>query len=119
MNIVLEKPVVTSVADADRMIRATEEAGVNLAINWPLAWYPPHRPTRRLIDEGAFRVDGAQATLSAGARCLGRRTARTIGNETAPQFQIRAMCPGQVANSSDRSSFPVLVSGGSSRNSIS
>jgi glucose-fructose oxidoreductase len=53
-DIVLEKPFATSVADADRMIEATEEAGVRLAINWPLAWYPPHRTTKRLVDEGAI-----------------------------------------------------------------
>ncbi|RJT01479.1 Gfo/Idh/MocA family protein [Halococcus sp. IIIV-5B] len=51
-DIVLEKPFATSVADAERMLEAVDEAGVRLAVNWPLAWYPPHRTTKRLIDEG-------------------------------------------------------------------
>jgi glucose-fructose oxidoreductase len=48
--ILVEKPFAASIAEADRMIRATE--GQLLAINWPLAWYPPHVTTKRLIDEG-------------------------------------------------------------------
>ena len=53
-DIILEKPFATSVEDADRMIEATTEAGVKLAINWPLAWYPTHRTAKRLIDEGVI-----------------------------------------------------------------
>jgi glucose-fructose oxidoreductase len=43
-----------SLADADRMIRAVEATGKTMVINWPLAWYPPHITTKRLIDEGAI-----------------------------------------------------------------
>ena len=50
--IIVEKPFATSVADADRMIAAMQ--GKLLAINWPLAWYPCHVTTKRLIDEGAI-----------------------------------------------------------------
>lgn len=49
--ILVEKPFAASLADADRMIAAVDKAGVSLAINWPLAWYPPHVTTKRLIDE--------------------------------------------------------------------
>ena len=34
--ILIEKPFGASLDDADRMIAATEEAGVPLAVNWPL-----------------------------------------------------------------------------------
>ena len=34
------------------MIAAMKSTGKMLAINWPLAWYPPHVTTKRLIDEG-------------------------------------------------------------------
>ena len=34
------------------MQRAMEGTDKLLAINWPLAWYPPHRTARRLIAEG-------------------------------------------------------------------
>ncbi len=52
MHVICEKPFAANVADANRMIAAAEVAGKTLAINWPLAWYPPHITTKRLIDEG-------------------------------------------------------------------
>jgi glucose-fructose oxidoreductase len=52
--ILMEKPFAASLAEADRMIAAMESAGMPLAINWPLRWYPPHVTTKRLIDEGAI-----------------------------------------------------------------
>jgi predicted dehydrogenase len=53
-HILVEKPMAASLADADAMIRAVEKTGKTLVINWPLAWYPPHVTTKRLIDEGAI-----------------------------------------------------------------
>lgn len=52
VHVIVEKPFATSLAEADEMIAAASGAGVLLAVNWPLAWYPPHRTTRRLIAEG-------------------------------------------------------------------
>jgi glucose-fructose oxidoreductase len=52
--VLVEKPFAASLAHADRMIAACDAAGTRLAINWPLAWYPSHRTTKRLIDEGAI-----------------------------------------------------------------
>jgi len=54
VHILIEKPMAASLADADRMIRAVGRTGKTLAINWPLAWYPPHITTKRLIDEGVI-----------------------------------------------------------------
>jgi glucose-fructose oxidoreductase len=51
-DILLEKPFAPSLADADRILAAVRKAGVRLAVNWPLRWYPPHVTTRRLLDEG-------------------------------------------------------------------
>lgn len=53
-HIIIEKPFAGSLADADRMIAAVQNTGKLLAINWPLAWYPTHRTTKRLIDEGTI-----------------------------------------------------------------
>jgi predicted dehydrogenase len=53
-HVLLEKPMAASLKDADRMMRAVEATGKTLAINWPLAWYPPHLTTRRLIEEGTI-----------------------------------------------------------------
>lgn len=52
VNVLLEKPMAASVEDCERILDAVEEAGVTLAVNWPLAWYRTHRTTKRLIDEG-------------------------------------------------------------------
>ncbi len=53
-DILVEKPFAASLRDADRMIAAARQHKIRLAINWPLAWYPPHVTTKRLIDEGAI-----------------------------------------------------------------
>ena len=54
VNVMVEKPFAASVAEADRMIAAMRDAGKLLAINWPLAWYPSHNTTKRLIDDGVI-----------------------------------------------------------------
>jgi glucose-fructose oxidoreductase len=52
VNILMEKPFADSLAEADSMIAAMKNTGKLLAINWPLAWYPPHVTTKRMIDRG-------------------------------------------------------------------
>lgn len=51
-HILVEKPMAASLAEADAMIAAVEATGKTLVINWPLAWYPPHVTSKRLIDAG-------------------------------------------------------------------
>ena len=51
VNMLLEKPFAASIAEADRMIAAAKASGKLLAVNWPLAWYPPHITTKRMIDD--------------------------------------------------------------------
>lgn len=53
-HIIVEKPFAESLAHADRMIAAVQRTGKRLAINWPLAWYPVHVTTHRLISEGVI-----------------------------------------------------------------
>lgn len=53
-HILVEKPFAANLADADRMIAAMAQTGKKMVINWPLAWYPPHVTTKRLIDEGTI-----------------------------------------------------------------
>jgi glucose-fructose oxidoreductase len=53
-HLVVEKPFAATLGQADRMIRAVAASGKLLAINWPLAWYPPHVTSKRLIDQGAI-----------------------------------------------------------------
>lgn len=54
VHVVLEKPMAASLAEADRIVDAMAGRDRELLINWPLAWYPPHRTTKRLIDEGVI-----------------------------------------------------------------
>ncbi|NIB38215.1 Gfo/Idh/MocA family oxidoreductase [Pseudomaricurvus alkylphenolicus] len=54
VHILLEKPFAVSTTDAERAIEAARAGGVQLAINWPLAWYASHRTSKRLIDDGAI-----------------------------------------------------------------
>jgi len=52
VHVQLEKPFAASVEGCERAIAAMADAGGDLAVNWPLAWYPTHRTTKRLLDEG-------------------------------------------------------------------
>jgi predicted dehydrogenase len=52
--VLIEKPFAASLADADRMIAAVAQGGGRMAVNWPLAWYPPHITTKRMIDDGTI-----------------------------------------------------------------
>ncbi|HCM1552948.1 TPA: Gfo/Idh/MocA family oxidoreductase [Vibrio parahaemolyticus] len=51
-HIVVEKPFAHTFGDANQMIDAVAATGKKLVCNWPLAWYPSHITTKRLIDEG-------------------------------------------------------------------
>ncbi|HVF85697.1 MAG TPA: Gfo/Idh/MocA family oxidoreductase [Abditibacteriaceae bacterium] len=53
-HILVEKPMAASLQEADAMIEAMRKTGKTLVINWPLAWYPPHLTSKRLIDEGVI-----------------------------------------------------------------
>jgi glucose-fructose oxidoreductase len=52
VHVFVEKPFAASLKDADAMIAAMRKTGKTMVVNWPLAWYPPHVTTKRLIDEG-------------------------------------------------------------------
>lgn len=54
VHVLVEKPFAANLAQADRMIAAMKKARRRLAINWPLAWYPPHVTAHRLIREGVI-----------------------------------------------------------------
>lgn len=54
VNILMEKPFASSLAEADRMISVMKGTGKLLAINWPMRWYPTNVTAKRLVDEGAI-----------------------------------------------------------------
>lgn len=51
-DILVEKPFAGSLPEADRMIKACQDSGSRLAINWPSAWMRSHRTAKRFVDEG-------------------------------------------------------------------
>ena len=52
VHVLIEKPFAANLAQADQMVAAMKKARRKLAINWPLAWYPPHVTAHRLVREG-------------------------------------------------------------------
>lgn len=70
-GIFCEKPIATSLADADRMIAACKHHGVALLIDHTRRWYPEFVEARRLVRSGAIgplrrivaSLDGPRAML--------------------------------------------------------
>ena len=52
-HVLLEKPLATTMADAEAVVRACKEAGVVLAVNHHLPGAGTHQEIRRLVREGA------------------------------------------------------------------
>ena len=52
IHMLVEKPFAATLREADRMIAAAKGARRQLAINWPLRWYPSHITAHRLLREG-------------------------------------------------------------------
>ena len=48
----VEKAMAASAADADRMLKAMDDGGVPLMINWPIAWWPVVHEFARRIKSG-------------------------------------------------------------------
>ncbi len=87
VHIIMEKPFASTLAEADQMVAAMSGTGKQLAINWPLAWYPAHRTAKRLIDEGAIGkiievhfYDGNRGPLWHGADKIDK-TAEQVAEE--------------------------------------
>jgi predicted dehydrogenase len=53
LHMVIEKPMAARLSQADRMLKAAQDAGVVMMINWPTQWNPAFQTFTRLIEEGA------------------------------------------------------------------
>lgn len=91
VNILLEKPFAADLHQARNMIKAAAVGGVLLGVNWPLAWYPSHRTTRRLIADGIIGpvtevhyYDGNRGPLfhTHGKQVVDDQTARSIKRDS-------------------------------------
>ncbi|MEM2384973.1 MAG: Gfo/Idh/MocA family oxidoreductase [Candidatus Bathyarchaeia archaeon] len=54
LHIMVEKPMAYNLKDAERMLKATEENGVKLMVNWPTMWSPVYRKAYKLIWSGSI-----------------------------------------------------------------
>lgn len=72
-HVFCDKPMATSVADAERMVRECERAGVKLGINFHNRFMPCFIETRRVIESGEIgELQIVQMEASPGARSGGR-----------------------------------------------
>ncbi|MEZ6092437.1 MAG: Gfo/Idh/MocA family oxidoreductase [Pirellulaceae bacterium] len=100
VHVLIEKPMAATLEEADAMIAAARQADRLLAINWPMAWYPPHRTAYRLIQEGQIGnvievhyYDGNRGPLyhTAGKQ---ERTAEQIAQEKPTSWFYRKSAGG-------------------------
>jgi predicted dehydrogenase len=54
VHVVTEKPMAASLAEAERMTAAAKNAGVALAVNWPIAWAPVYVRLKALVEGKAI-----------------------------------------------------------------
>jgi len=52
IHVVSEKPMAATLAQADRMLKATRDAGTRLMVNWPTAWSAPIQEWERRLLAG-------------------------------------------------------------------
>ncbi|MDP6698845.1 MAG: Gfo/Idh/MocA family oxidoreductase [Candidatus Latescibacteria bacterium] len=103
VHIIMEKPFAATLEEADRMIAAIADTGKLLAINWPLAWYPPHRTAYRLVAEGVIGevievhyYDGNRGPLWHVADKVERTAADVEGEKPESWFYKRASGGGSL-----------------------
>lgn len=54
LHMLIEKPLASSLAGADRVLAAARQAGVRLMVNWPFAWWPALQHAMQLARDGAI-----------------------------------------------------------------
>jgi glucose-fructose oxidoreductase len=101
--IMVEKPFAGSLAEADAMVAVQRAAGRPLMINWPLAWDPGIRTTKRLIEEGVIgevievhSYGGNRGPLWHGADKLEKTPAQVQAEKPHSWFYKRAEGGGSL-----------------------
>ncbi|MCX6046935.1 MAG: Gfo/Idh/MocA family oxidoreductase [Chloroflexi bacterium] len=95
-HVVCEKPMATSLADADRMIAATEATGKTLTIFHQRRYYPDFMQVKKVIDSGLLgRIVQIRLTASNFSRRWDWQTLQKFGggslNNTGPHFLDQAL----------------------------
>jgi len=101
VHMLVEKPFAATLREADRMITAAKQARRQLAINWPLRWYPSHVTAHRLLREGRIGAlqevhyyDGNRGPLWHAADKI--ETSPTAARKRASWFYRRAAGGGSL-----------------------
>ena len=82
-GILCEKPIATTLADADRMIAATEQAGIPMLVNHTRRWMSPWLQVARLIREGTIGEVQRIVASQGGPRAMLFRTGTHICDSIA------------------------------------
>jgi predicted dehydrogenase len=54
LHVIVEKPMASTLQEAEQMLSTASEFGVKLMVNWPVAWYPAFRAALRLARDGVI-----------------------------------------------------------------
>ena len=54
LQVMIEKPMAATLAGAERMLAATQKAGVRLMINWPVVWRPQVQAAMDMVTRPEF-----------------------------------------------------------------
>ena len=103
VHIIMEKPFASTLDEADRMIAAMQPGGKQLAINWPLTWYPAHRTAKRFVDEGVIGdiievhfYDGNRGPLWHGADKLDKTADQVAAEKPGSWFYKKSAGGGSL-----------------------
>lgn len=65
-----EKPLSTSLAEADAMVAATRAAGVTMSVNYTRRWFPNYCEARRIVRDGEIGKLSQIVAISGGPRAM-------------------------------------------------
>ena len=65
-----EKPLSTSLAEADAMVAATRDAGVTMSVNYTRRWFPNYCEARRIARSGEIGTLSQIVAISGGPRAM-------------------------------------------------
>jgi predicted dehydrogenase len=99
-GILCEKPMATSLADADRMIAAVERAGVPMVVNHTRRWRPGYHQAREVIRSGEIGALSRIVAYLGGPRAMLFRNGTHLIDivnffaESDPQWVLAELDPG-------------------------
>jgi predicted dehydrogenase len=100
-HVLVEKPLATTIADAEKMIAACKAAGVGLAVNYSFRYLPKIQKARQLVAEGALGdITGIQVIAHQfkdlgywmGARSTSPDDWRSLKRRSGGGFLIMNVC---------------------------